>query len=81
MWNKFRQFMTDLAPPYQSDYMSRHAEMQAAYERLRDEFAMAALTSMLSTPQSLTEVTAKIAADWSYKVADAMMKARENEPS
>ena len=81
MWNKFRQFMTDLAPPYRSDYMDRHAEMQAAYERLRDEFAMAALTSMLSRPQDFAEGTPKIAADWAYKFADAMMKARENEPS
>lgn len=78
MWNKFRQFMTDLAPPYQSDYMSRHAEMQAAYERLRDEFAMAALTSMLSEPQKLGDDTPSVAAKWAYKFADAMMKARED---
>lgn len=51
------------------------------YASLRDQFAMAALTSMLSTPQNLTDVTAKIAADWSYKIADAMMKARENGSS
>ena len=48
---------------------------------LRDQFAMAAMTSMLSRPQDLAEGTPKIAADWAYKFADAMMKARENEPS
>lgn len=79
MWNKFRQFMTDLAPPYRSDYMDRHAEMQAAYERLRDEFAMAALTGLLSA--SSTIGTREGYCKGAYEFADAMMKARENEPS
>jgi hypothetical protein len=76
MWKKFRQFVNDLAPPYRSDYMDRHAEMQAAYERLRDEFAMAALTSMLSEPQKLGDDTPSVAAKWAYKFAAAMMETR-----
>ena len=46
-------------------------------ERLRDEFAMAALTSMLDSPQSFVETTYDKAAELSYRFADAMLKARE----
>lgn len=43
---------------------------------LRDEIAMAALTSMLSTPQDITESTYEIASKYAYKFADAMIKER-----
>ena len=73
MWNKFRQFVTDLAPPYQSDYMDRHAEMQAAYYRLRDEFAMSSLSAIIQNKGIQTPLHA---AEIAYAMADAMMKAR-----
>jgi hypothetical protein len=44
---------------------------------LRDYFAAQALTSILPPPQNITEKTPDIAAKFSYKFADAMMKARE----
>lgn len=43
---------------------------------VKDQFAMAALTSMLSQPQDFAEGTPKLAADWAYKFADAMIEAR-----
>jgi len=43
---------------------------------LRDEFAMAALTSMLSPVQDIKDTTYARAAELSYKFADAMMKER-----
>lgn len=44
---------------------------------LRDQFAMAALTSMLSPTQDITPSTPAYAAELSYKFADAMMEARK----
>ena len=44
---------------------------------LRDQFAIAALTSMLSAPQELREDRFRVAADLSYKFADAMLEARK----
>ena len=49
------------------------------YASLRDQFAMAALTSMLATPQALNDVTAQLAAEWAYRFADAMMEARKDK--
>jgi len=46
---------------------------------LRDWFAGQALMSMLSAVQDITESTPSTAARYSYKFADAMMKARSNE--
>jgi hypothetical protein len=44
---------------------------------LRDRFAMAALTSMLSPVQDIRDGTYAIAAELSYRFADAMLEARE----
>ena len=44
---------------------------------LRDQFAMAALTSILHTVQHVSESTPAFAAELSYKFADAMMEARK----
>ena len=44
---------------------------------LRDYFAAKALTSMLSKPQENDSRTPLLAATWSYKFADAMLKQRE----
>ncbi len=44
---------------------------------LRDQFAMAALTSMLATPQKIQDGDFETAARLSYAFADAMLKARE----
>jgi len=46
---------------------------------LRDYFAAQALTSMLSPVQNITENTPDVAAKLSYKFADAMLKARNND--
>ena len=43
---------------------------------LRDYFAGQALTSMLSAPDKITESTYGVAANLSYKFADAMLKER-----
>ena len=44
---------------------------------LRDQFAMAALTSMLSPVQEITSSTPIKAAELAYQFADAMMEARK----
>ena len=44
---------------------------------LRDEFAMAALTSMLSPVQDITASTPAKAAKLAYQFADAMLEARK----
>lgn len=49
-------------------------------ERLRDEFAMAALTGLTSATDSegmFTFGSSKDVADCAYDIADAMLKARE----
>ncbi len=43
---------------------------------LRDYFAAKALMSMLSPVQDITGNTPDHAAEWSYKFADAMLRAR-----
>jgi hypothetical protein len=48
---------------------------------LRDYFAGKALQSMLTTPQQFGEGTPEIAARWSYKFADAMLKERDKNQS
>ena len=45
---------------------------------LRDQFAMAALTGILSHPQSLNESLP--CAKWCFEQAEAMLKAREAKP-
>lgn len=53
------------------------ARAEAAEAALRDQFAMAALRGILANPEGRSEVaTAEIAR---YQVADAMLKAREDE--
>lgn len=80
MFEKLRELFPVLTPPYTgSDYMDRMAAKHAAYERLRDEFAMAALTSMLSAPQELRDDRFQLAATLSYKFADAMMIERREK--
>lgn len=44
---------------------------------MRDQFAMAALTSMLSPVQEITSSTPAKAAELAYQFADAMMEARK----
>ncbi len=46
---------------------------------LRDYFAAKALMSMLGPVQNITDGTPKIAAEYAYKFADAMLKARKSE--
>ena len=77
MWQKFRDFVTMMAPPYEDrDYMTRHAEIEAARQRLRDEFAMAALPiAAKAEGRLLSDDIARMA----YELADAMLLAREAE--
>ena len=44
---------------------------------LRDWFAGQALMSMLSQPDNISDKTFKVAADLSYRFADAMLDARK----
>lgn len=76
MWQKFREFITLLAPPYDGpSYFDRHAEIEAARMRLRDEFAMAALpVAAKAEGRLLSDDIARMA----YELADAMMLARED---
>jgi hypothetical protein len=46
---------------------------------LRDQFAMAALTSLLSSPSSIGEGTPALAAKLAYRFADAMLEARKEK--
>lgn len=48
---------------------------QVSPKRLRDEFAMAALTGMLASPMLTVHASVTLSAD-SYKMADAMLAAR-----
>lgn len=43
---------------------------------VRDHFAIAALTSLLSLPQSFNDETPSVASEWAYKFADAMLERR-----
>lgn len=77
MFQKFREFMTMLAPPYDGpSYMDRMAAREAARVRLRDEFAMAALPAII---QNKGIQTTTLAAEVAYAMADAMMEEREAE--
>lgn len=58
------------------DYMTRHAEIEAARLRLRDEFAMAALSAII---QNKGIQTTHVAAEVAYAMADAMLEARETD--
>lgn len=53
------------------------AKERLAHEQLRDYFAGQALMSMLSSPDKIGEGTYQLAAELSYKFADAMMEARK----
>jgi hypothetical protein len=55
---------------------------RAKLERLRDEFAMAALTGMISAvdPKSEGSQAIKPITEAAYDFADAMLKARETKP-
>lgn len=78
MFQRLREFMTGLVPPYEDrDYMTRHMEIEVARQRLRDEFAMAALTGLLSSAGTMG--TREGYCQGAYEFADAMMKAREAE--
>jgi hypothetical protein len=46
---------------------------------LRDQFAMAALTSMLAPVQDIRDTTPTRAAELSYRFADAMLEARKEK--
>lgn len=51
-------------------------EIERLRINLRDHFATAALSSMLSHPQNMSEGTPALAAEWAYKFADAMLEHR-----
>lgn len=53
------------------------AKIKEENENLRDYFAGQALMSMLSSPDKIGEGTYQLAAELSYKFADAMMEARK----
>lgn len=60
-----------------SELEAEIARLREAQPTLRDQFAMAALTSMLSPTQDITPSTPEYAAKLSYWFADAMMEARD----
>jgi len=51
--------------------------LKEAQPTLRDQFAMAALTSMLNAPQQVSDATYAKAAELSFAFADAMMEVRD----
>ena len=78
MFQRLREFMTGLVPPYEDrDYMTRHAEIEAARQRLRDEFAMAILSGAAAGLNTIHD--AEQFAKNVYLMADFMMLAREAE--
>lgn len=55
------------------------------YKDLRDEFAMAAMRGAVSSPEAMQLINYEeatpvlpVTAKWCYEMADAMMKARED---
>jgi hypothetical protein len=58
--------------------LDREKEAEAAYETLRDRFAMAALTGLLSDPNLHGKAsTAKMIPVIAYELADTMLEARK----
>jgi len=57
--------------------IQEEARTEARREHLRDQFAAAALTGLLSSDWS---TSASVAADSAYELADAMLAAREQKP-
>lgn len=45
---------------------------------LRDQFAMAAMSGLLSNPPGIYDRSNSWIAEWAFKMADAMMKARKS---
>lgn len=75
MWKKIKEYLTYLVPPHEDrDYMTRRMEIEMARLRLRDEFAMAALTGLLAS--SGTIGTKEGYCSGAYAYADAMLEAR-----
>ena len=46
-------------------------------QTMKDEFAAKAIQSLIALLPSITEINEPHLAKWSYKIADAMLKARE----
>lgn len=68
--------MSDMKPQFIYDPETK-CIVQIDQPTLRDQFAMAALTSMLDKVQSIQEETFALAASYAYKFADSMLEARK----
>jgi hypothetical protein len=66
----------DFPPHAQAWEEAMLREKAAARAELRDRFAMAALTGLVSDPEC-GRFTAAVVADTAYEYAEAMMRARE----
>ena len=67
----------DCREGFRRDMAAMERELAASKEALRDRFAMAALTGMLSTVSSLAfNERVELRAGEAYKYADAMLSAR-----
>lgn len=70
--DKIHPLTTKFMPNHEFDLDEERAFKESELYRLRDQFAMAALTGILSRGDHYADHGAKIA----YRAADAMLKAR-----